>query len=371
TYADSYEYDESTKKYTLVNPQVCQYSTCYNDLIGKFVVSYSGNTSTTAVNSTDLSKIYYVSEETTNRTIYYKDISTTDFHEGIYATTDETGKTSYYYRGAVTNNYLKFADKWWRIIRINGDGTIRIIYDGDQYYANGTSRTNASINERGYTFSKAVVDVSYNAYVGFMYGSTSASATYAETHANTNKSNAMEQLERWYTTILADYASLIDTNAGFCGDRRSSTNSSATEPDGTGGTVKIETYYGAFLRVARNRAPSLTCNDNDLYTVKGASRGNKAMTYPIGLITADEVAMAGGVYKVNNMSYYLFNSSYYWTLSPYTVVGGGAFLIGVGGSGELVNYGASETYCLRPVINLKADVRITGSGTGADPYVVS
>ncbi|MDE5540205.1 MAG: hypothetical protein K2J20_06965 [Bacilli bacterium] len=297
----------------------------------------------------------------------FSSVATTD--EGIFQATDETGKPTYYYRGAVENNYLKFADKWWRIIRINGDGTIRIIYDGTSYHANGTSTTDNLINNGAtYTFSKSGAS-NDNAYVGFMYGTTGGS-DYKATHANTNKSNAMEQLETWYTTNLASYSDKIDTNTGFCGDRRSSTNENATKSDGAGGVGTTVTYYGAYLRIVNSKNPSLTCEDNDLYTVTGASKGNKAMTYPIGLITADELVMAGGVVGSNNTSYYLYNGHSYWTMSPsryvsYSTVWS-AYL-----TGECSWSGLSNAFGIRSVINLKADVSITGSGTQNDPYVVS
>ena len=48
---------------------------------------------------------------------------------GMYADNDDDGKT-YYYRGSVAGNYVKFAGFYWRVIRVNGDGTVRLIYDG-------------------------------------------------------------------------------------------------------------------------------------------------------------------------------------------------------------------------------------------------
>ena len=87
---------------------------------------------------------------------------------------------SYYYRGNVTNNYVLFADKYWRIVRINGDGTVRVIYDGTSAHANGESSSDRQIGTSA--FNSSYKD---NAYVGYMYGQTGAS-TYAAAHANTN-----------------------------------------------------------------------------------------------------------------------------------------------------------------------------------------
>ncbi len=296
---------------------------------------------------------------------------------GVYKTQDNDG-VSYYYRGDVENNYLKFAGFWWRIIRINGDGTIRIIYDGTEYHANGAS-TSDSIAVASTKFNLSKDD---NAYVGFMYG-TEGSTTYETTHTNTNKSTIMTALETWYINNLANYANKIDINAGFCGARSRST--SKTEINNTGGIGTTTTYYGAYVRLIENKTPNLGCtNSNDLYTTKGATRGNKAMDKPIGLITADEMVMAGAVVDKTNESYYLYNSKRYWTMTPgrynnhadvissdcydthYNRLGSFGFALATGGSVSSTTGGNNA----RPVINLRADVELTGSGTGEDPFIV-
>ena len=109
-----------------------------------------------------------------------------------------------------------------------------------------------------------------------------------------------------------------------------------------------------------------------MYTISGSSRGNKALTNPVGLITADEVSMAGGVYGDINKSYYLYTGQQYWTMSPYLFPTTNShvhvFVVWLDGylSGSPVLY----TFGVRPVINIASDVEITGSGTSADPYVV-
>ncbi|MDE5538870.1 MAG: fibronectin type III domain-containing protein [Bacilli bacterium] len=276
--------------------------------------------------------------------------------EGVFKAIDDTGKESYYYRGAVTNNYLKFANKWWRIIRVNGDGTIRIIYDGTSYHANGES-THDRIAIADQTFN---AKNDYSVYVGFMYGQT---GSYLYLHSNTSKSNAMTQLETWYKNNLSSYASKIDTNAGFCGDR--------TFYSGNGFS---DTYYAAYGRLVENKEPSLECPDErDFYTVTSANRGNKAMPYPIGLITADEFVLAGGSFTTANKEFFLYSSVDCWTMTPY------AFAYTLGSNSSLVTVVASSAIGhlvqtqrgIRPVINLRADVTITGNGTQNDPYVVT
>jgi len=282
-------------------------------------------------------------------------VATTD--EGMFKAEDDDG-TSYYYRGAVENNYVKFANKYWRIIRINGDGSIRLIYDGTSIHANGSS-TSDSIAVASQTFN---ANYNNNMYVGFKYKS-------GEVHGLETKSNALTQLETWYTNNLSSYASKLDTNAGFCGDRTPSTN--ITTSNNSGGTGTTTTYYGGYIRLGNSvKLPSLECPTEDLYTVSGASKGNKSLTYPIGLITADEVSMAGGVYGTShpNQSYYLYNGQRYWTLSPSSY--GGAYVFNVWSDGNLSAAGANNTYGVRPVINLHSDIELTGTGTMSDPYIV-
>ena len=121
-----------------------------------------------------------------------------------------------------------------------------------------------------------------------------------------------------------------------------------------------------------NKVPTFECtNSSDLYTTSGSSEGNGALTYPIGLISADEVAYAGGVYENSNSSYYLYTDKYYWTMSPHDFGGGYARMFRVNSNGNLDTPYVYLAYGVRPVINLKADVQITvGNGSSTNPYVI-
>ncbi len=272
---------------------------------------------------------------------------------GIYSSKDDYGVT-YYWRGSVDNNYVRFANKWWRIVRINGDGTIRIIYDGE------TARTNGSTLEVDTSaFNLTTTD---NMYVGFKY-------TSGQAQGIGTKSNVLTQLETWYTNNLSSYASKLDTNAGFCGDRRRNTTMGAA-PNGTGGTGTTTTYYGAYYRLRTFKNPELTCDTADLYTVTEATKGNKSLIYPIGLISSDEAAMSGGNSTSEvNFGYYLYTGQIYWTISPYSFNGNAVVGI-VNSIGQLVFLDVRRELGVRPVINLKADTIFTGTGTMSDPYVV-
>ena len=117
--------------------------------------------------------------------------------------------------------------------------------------------------------------------------------------------------------------------------------------------------YKAYERLDTNKSPSLDC-----------SRSSDILNIPVGLITADEVAYAGGVYGSSNSSYYLYTDQNYWTLSPYYFNGYNAFVFRVNSSGYLTSYFVDGTSGVRPAINLRADTTFTGTGTSDDPYTV-
>lgn len=283
----------------------------------------------------------------------FSQVAITD--EGMFTAEDSDG-ISTYFRGAVTNNYVKFANFWWRIIRVNGNGSIRLIYDGTTAHANGESSTDRQIGTSAFN-----TNIDDNAYVGYMYG-TPGSTTYEATHANVNDSSIKTTLDNWYESNLSNYSDYIDTEAGFWGDRT---------PYSGSGTGTSRTNYAAYNRVVNNKQPTFECsNSSDLYTTSGSSQGNKALTYPIGLITADEVVYAGGVYGTYNESYYLWTDSYYWTMSPYNY-GSRAFVFRVYSDGDLSSTNVYSSYGVRPVINLRGDLFVTGTGTSTDPYEVS
>ena len=159
------------------------------------------------------------------------------------------------------------------------------------------------------------------------------------------------------------------SDSGFCGDR-------SLYSDGYGYGMDMQ-YYGIYNRIANEYQPQFSCpQNNDLYTTSSSTKGNKALDYPIGLITADEVAYAGGVFNKSNNSYYLYTGVKYYTISPIQFDGFDANVHGVKIDGSLgwtfvssINY--SEVSSVRPVINLKSNVEITsGDGTISNPYVI-
>ena len=285
---------------------------------------------------------------------------------GIYKTEDDIG-TSYYFRGDIENNYVLFANKYWRIIRINGDGTVRMIYDGTSAHDNGESSTDRRTGTSAFNSS-----TNDNAYIGYMYGTVGAS-DYATTHANTNNSTIKTALDTWYTNNIKNTTNeqyVVD--AIYCNDRELQS--------GTGiGTAS--TKYNAYNRLVTNRTPTLKCNQvNDRFsretTVSGVT-GNGALTYPIGLITADEVAYAGGTTASTNSKYYLYTGYWYWTMSPsyfgfpdwafgFTATTIDTIFEGdddIGGS-------ITDDLAVRPVLSLSSGALSSGTGIKTDPFKI-
>ena len=304
-------------------------------------------------------------------------ISTAD--EALLASAEDDNGTSYYFRGAVTNNYVEFANKCWRIVRVGGDGSVKLILHNDNTagVANPCDAANNSASAAFARYSgttyKSVFNANYNdnAYVGFKFG-TVGSSTYEATHANTNKSTILTNLETWYTKDLKDYADKI-ADTVWCNDKTNVTDTShdpwSMTPNGLGyGTNK--TYYGATQRLvnksgsAGGTGPSLKCN-GDLSKINSK----------VGLITADELAFAGYAYSQNNTTTYLQENAtdtYWWSLSPGSFFGDYAYVWRVyGGNGSFDGSNVSLAFSVRPSISLKSTTNVTGDGTSSSPFIIN
>ena len=309
-----------------------------------------------------------------------------DGTKGIYAAEDDLG-TSYYFRGAVDNNYVKFANFYWRIIRINGDGSIRMIYDGTSAHANGEDETDGYISKTTYNSSP-----DDNTYVGYMTGSTGAT-TYASAHSNATDSTIKGVIDTWYKTNIEDkgYSTYV-ADAIYCNDRSVGNDSTANtyfngdfgEYDTGLGYGTNVTAYGGFKRIYFDQTPSLVCpNNNDKFTID-SRLGNGKLTYPVALITSDEVAYAGGVafnynthIKIMNSDFYLFTPYFCWTLTPLTFET--SRISGSGGStvdnsflfGDLRYYVVNSTLNVAcPVLSINSNAITGGSGTMDNPFTV-
>ena len=277
--------------------------------------------------------------------------------KGLYKSIDDFGDT-YYYRGKVTNNNVYFAGFYWQIIRINGDGSIRLLYNGTEKNAEGESKSIGK-SQFNYSYDKP-------AYVGYMYGNSDGT-TFDEVHANTSDSAIKKYIDAWYQQNIVDYDKYLSNDAGFCGDR--SIHSGA---DGV--TDSATTYFGANGR-SNNFQAVLSCpnTNNDLYTNTNSILGNSALRFPVGLITYDELIFSGLTSKIENKLSWSYSSESYWTMTPsvfYHLISD-AFVFSQTDSGITTHDWVYYTKETRPVINLKSDVKISGGiGTTNDPFVI-
>ncbi len=367
--------------------------------------------------------------------------------DGLYMAEDDEGE-SYYYRGAVKNNYVSFAGFTWRIIRRNGDGSVRMIYSGKSTSDTGDNVTigNSQFNSKyrdptyvgykynedfslhenngttgytwftntkkynfgtGYTFDEATKKFTLTGDIkqltwndnhdeivnNGLYSclNTACNVVYKVTGysnattmivqpisyssnslltAQTNKTDSpiKTKLDNWYKTNMTSYTSKL-ADETFCSDRSISS--------GTGYKTDSYTFYGAYNRLQDSKKPSLKCSqNNDKFKMSNESA---KLDYSVGLILADEVALAGGRSYYNgeyspNSNYYLYNGKYYWTLSPsyFDSYGSLATVWLVLPSGDLNPwYNVTNSFGVRPVISLRADTMITkGDGSSLNPFVI-
>ena len=311
--------------------------------------------------------------------------NTATTNEGMYAAEDDLG-TSYYFRGAVNNNWVKFGkdssnkDMYWRIIRINGDGSIRMIYSGTTA---PTSSTATVMTGTGTQIGTSKFNSNYNnpAYVGYMYTANWPSNMQ---HGTRDSSTIKNYIENWYkdtSLVQEDMINLISNNTSFCNDRVASTSRNGTygEINESMDTSK-DYYYNGYKRIVLNKTPSLKCqNEIDKFTIN-SNDGNSLLTYPVGLIMVDEVMLAGSNGNLGtgsyNSSFYLYTNQFYWTFSPQFYIKDGnykafVFYLCLSGGISTMGYDVSGLFGVRPVISLSSKVKLSGDGTYNNIYAVS
>ena len=282
---------------------------------------------------------------------YYRTTSTSYYE---YSTMDECTSASIANINCTEYKYANTGDDiYWRIIRTNSDGSVRLLYHGTS-----TTATDAYIGES--EFSRKNNDI---AYVSYMYGSL-GSIPNARTN-QTNPSTIKTYIDTWYQNNLnTNYGKYLSTTAVYCNDRSTSDNE----------------HFGAYNRLYTNKTPTYNCTNNkDAFS---GSNSEAKLTYPIGLMTADEIAFAGGVWKTNAPTWYYLNSAKgsstgkteWFLLSPDSWIGGFLDVFYVEGSsypGRLNTSRGDTTYGVRPVLSLKSCIKYsTGNGTPETPYEI-
>lgn len=270
---------------------------------------------------------YTVNTETPN----FKENITTQDGSGLFQTQDVNG-VAHYFRGVISDNYVKFANQLWRIMRINSDGTMRLILD-----------------------------------------SPIATSSYAISTNNTvyNDGQAKKILEEWYKGNLLSYNSYINQNILFIHDRRTATTSS-------------EVFQG-WERVF-NGIPTINTSGlsySQKYSIN--TYGNGFLTYPIALPTAEEIMMAGATIAPDatitnpnpNSSEVMQNSNFYmatdipngsglWTMTPFSLTELLCFKLQSGINKE----NPTSALLLKPVIELNANLEFKGNGTKTNPFII-
>ena len=392
--------------------------------------------------------------------IDFSKTSEQDGTKGIYTTTNtDNGIPVYYYRGAVDNNHVIFANFCWRIVRTTETGGVKLIYDG--------APSSGQCNNTGVdtTIGNIQFNASYNspAYVGYMYGAVYEASskdittldgsivfgnnivydestnayTLKDTYTLSNSSNwgteyatisdkyhytcftssntceevnyvhaiysedmktyyfeisngknhldilkemldnsentidsaAKVTIDTWYKNNLTNYTSQLE-DAEFCNDRSYdvSINKNGWNKDYSNYDKWL--YFNSNQRLS-NGKPSLMCpRQIDKFTVS-TDNGNGALTYPVGLLTADENSYAGGVMWQMNTLYYLYNRVYNWLFSPYVFTACNANEFDTYSSGNFGDSDIAYLASLRTVISLKqGTILSSGTGTATDPFIV-
>ena len=281
---------------------------------------YNVNVTRKAVASLLKNEIMKNTVITANPTLTTSSNNTSDA-SGLYkSTATNTGEATYYFRGNVENNYVSFAGQIWRIVRINEDGTIRLI-------------TQNIINSTSYKFNSIINNSTYMYY---------------------SNSQAKTQLESWYQTNIgskSDLAQNVASGAYYCEQAKVKEVSEILSGNAT-------------MTVYNKYTPDFKC------TTDGNGKG--IVNASVGLLSYDEVVYAGGYPNQENNNYYLYNQNFWWTMSP----NGFISTFSYSSVWVLTNKGKAHYSCVnmnngfRVVLVLKSDTMTTGTGTSSDPFVV-
>lgn len=346
-----------------------------NDIIGDdipkgedmtFDITFTGSASENKVKTLILKYIFVEN----NKYLFYEkvladnvvtdgkpDFSSTNTSTGaFYKGTDNLG-TTYYFRGNVTNNYVLFGGFYWRIVRINGNNSVRLIYQGTASNGDGTTGNGYYEDET----KNAVNKTRKHSYVRYYYKSNSS-----------EYSTIRKSIDSWYSTNLSSSANFMDPDAGYCNDY---STTSGTYGDST--STSSVTFSGNGRLSSHN--PTTVCASQYYETPTTSNTGTKSLTYPVGTISMDEVMQAGGS-NSNNSNYYLHTGTSFFTMTPYEFeykkVGVLYYyyprVLNVNNSGKLANVDVYTKHGYRPVINIASYIYWSrGNGTAAAPYELS
>ena len=302
-------------------------------------------------------------KERTKFNITFTETNTGTLYKATESIAGNTPKDVYYFAGDAKNNWVKFGGFYWRIIRTNYDGSIRLLYSGTSHNTTEGYIGKSAFNS---TFKDPM-------YVGYMYGT---SGSLDSNRTNTNNSTIKTYIDNWYNNNLSSYSKYISTEAVYCNDRELAQGSTYK----TGNTTFD---YAPRGRLDTNKTPAYNCtNIKDAFS---GSNSEAKLTYPIGLMTADEVAYAGGKaftnlpspyawYYLNSAGGSITGSTYWYSLSPIYWYGSFSWVWGVAGSDNTGYLGRNDvlgSLAVRPAISLKFCIKYsTGNGAPETPYEI-
>ncbi len=310
---------------------------------------------------------------------------------------DGIGEEVYYWTGNVNgtnyDNWVMFGknssnqDLWWRIIRTNEDGGLRLLYHGT-----GHDVTDAYITTQSYN-----QEYNNTMYVGYMYGKDGSLLNNRTNQ--TNSSTIKQTIDKWYQDNLEknDFDRYISKTAIYCNDRSGDNWGTGAMEYGVYKRLKNHKYHPSYKcgvkttsGIALNDEPTLYNDattdggrESDMFSASDKYEGNGLLTEPIALMTADEIVYAGGLWYTNSLSYYYYNSNnnsavgenQWWTMSPCCFSNGLPHIfLACGdynkiGGGLSNDYVSNSKYAVRPVLSLKSCVTLTGTGSPTDPYI--
>ena len=264
-----------------------------------------------------------------------------DGKSGVYIRkgTENHVNPIYYYRGDVTNNNVLFANKCWKIVRTTETGGTKLIYNGTPTSDNKCNGNNSTI-----VYSKFNDDSSTEDDVSYIY-------------SDGTNSTIKQAVDTWYTSNMTSYTDMLEDTV-WCNDRSISSQDENL------------TFFGAYTRNAETHQPSLHCPAEYSLTTSSTQVSNK-LTYPVGLLTADELTLAGMVWEGYAEEGYLNNYYPWWTMSPYSFLDGVALVFYGYEYGDLCADREDVEYGVRPAVSLKPGAIVTtGEGTSSKPYII-
>ncbi len=283
---------------------------------------------------------------------YSKNNSSTN-GQGVYLF-DETKNDKnpvYFFRGTHNlKNNLLYANLCWKIVRTTETGGVRVVYNGTPVNGKCTNTTGDSTKIGTSKFNPTYT---VKQHIGYMFGDD------ANPYQNTNDSDIKKYIDNWYKTNIKDkgFESSLDKKSIYCGDRTEGT---------VGGSYQ---FYSGRDRIEEARRPTMRCPINDSY---GVEAGNRSLTYPVALLSVDEINLSGTSWNNNNYNYYLYTGQWYWLLSPsHWRSYGIAYVLSVGINGYVLDTTASNTGGVRPAVTVALSAPLlSGDGSQSNPYVI-